>query len=494
MGNLSSSGLCSTCTTKAGSSQRAQRSPGAEKTAPAKLDWSQASQERWTFDSETGPGSFTYKKPPKINKVQGPISDGIAKVKKNPQLYLGVQFQTDMAKWPADQQRYDLVLRNGSGYRFQSGPASNFTFLQANYRALKPYNEIRMQPDRYTDQMSFRGYPCGKALHPGRGQGLCDVPNIKLVGDCHPEDVAQGGVGDCWLLCGVSALSEFHGAIDKLFQKTPSFRSLPRDEPQMYTVTLYDMKTWKPVDIEVDERLCTSPDNSGVLGCHPCTHGELWACYVEKAVAIHCGGWDQIEGGQPTHAWRLLTGYKEQYVFRNDSGHGFECFGTFNPNNKTWDPLENSPKMCTGVWPMKWPEVGGGGEIGFKCSKVEMFHRMCAWDAQDFMLALGSREGSNSSTDNGIVDGHAYTLLTCLENVAGSGQNLAKIRNPWGQGECTSSMWNDDGNGWDHFPEVREALQPVKANDGVFWLSSDELFHYFPVIYLCGRNMKEFVK
>ncbi|CAK9017147.1 Calpain-2 catalytic subunit (Calcium-activated neutral proteinase 2) (CANP 2) (Calpain M-type) (Calpain-2 large subunit) (Millimolar-calpain) (M-calpain) [Durusdinium trenchii] len=495
MGNLSTAFDdlgCSTCKPK-DSSNKAVRSVGALKTAPATVDWSQAKQHKWQFDALNGPGQYTYKKPPKINKVTGPISEGINKVKKNPQLYLGILFQTDMKGWPEDQQRYDLVLRNGSGYQFVAGQA-HFTFIQANYRALKPYNEISLEPDQYTDKMSYGGYRCGKPLHPGRGQGLCDLPNIKLIGDVHPDDVAQGGVGDCWLLCAASALSEFHGAVRKVFRKTPYLERLPLDEPQLYTVTLYDMKTWKPVDVEVDERLCTSPDSSGILGCHPCSQGELWACYLEKAMAIHCGGWDQINGGEPTHAWRMLTGCKYQYTFSNE-GHGYECFGSFNPNKNEWEPLENAYHKCRSVmWPMKWPELGGGGAIGFKCGPKEMFQRMCAWDAQNYMMALGTRQGSNSKSFNGIVDGHAYTLLTCLSNVAGSGQDLVKVRNPWGQGECTSSLWDDNGHGWDRFPEVREACQPVTANDGVFWLSSDEMFKYFPTIYLCAMDMKQFVK
>ena len=77
-------------------------------------------------------------------------------------------------------------------------------------------------------------------------------------------------------------------------------------------------------------------------------------------MAIHCGGWDQINGGEPTHAWRMLTGCKYQYTFSNE-GHGYECFGSFNPNKNEWEPLENAYHKCRSVmWPMKWPELGGG--------------------------------------------------------------------------------------------------------------------------------------
>lgn len=52
-------------------------------------------------------------------------------------------------------------------------------------------------------------------------------------------------------------------------------------------------------------------------------------------------------------------------------------------------------------------------------------------------------------------------------------------------------MWKDDGNGWTDYPQVAEALKPVKADDGVFWVSKEEFFQYFKTVYLCAHNMKE---
>ena len=49
-----------------------------------------------------------------------------------------------------------------------------------------------------------------------------------------------------------------------------------------YTVTLFDLTTWLPVDVVVDERLAARPDGDGLLGCSPSEDGELWPCYVEK--------------------------------------------------------------------------------------------------------------------------------------------------------------------------------------------------------------------
>ena len=45
------------------------------------------------------------------------------------------------------------------------------------------------------------------------------------------------------------------------------------------------------VDIVIDERLARKADGTGLLGCQPSRDAELWVCYLEKALAIHCGGY-----------------------------------------------------------------------------------------------------------------------------------------------------------------------------------------------------------
>ena len=88
----------------------------------------------------------------------------------------------------------------------------------------------------------------------------------------------------------------------------------------------------------------------------PSADGELWVCYLEKALAAHCGGWDKINGGQCTHGWALLTGCQDQYtIFADDDGK-YRCAGTYNPNYQRWEALKNSPHDgFQGLWPMDWP-------------------------------------------------------------------------------------------------------------------------------------------
>ncbi|CAE7664827.1 DEK1 [Symbiodinium pilosum] len=385
-----------------------------------------------------------------------------------------------MTGWKEEEQKYKLIKRRPDvRVHFETGKSEDFTFVQASYLALKHHKDIQaiFRRDAHTDQMTFRKQKL-EAHHPGRLQGLCDMPGIKLLGEIHPNDIRQGKVGDCWLLSAISALSEFPGAVSKLFNKTGNMlqlRDLPADEPRMYTVTLYDPKTLDPVDTEVDERLCVQTDGS-LLGARPGLNGSLWPCYVEKAVAILCGGWDEIVGGDCCKGWRMLTGCNDLYEFRGMS--------------KMWRCLRSTVSQT--MVESDWPDVGGGGSAGSRCNEAEMFERMCVWDAEDFIMGAATEGSSDRNLKDGIVDNHGYTVISCLQRVAGTEHDLIKIRNPWGKTEFTKGVWRDGGPGWRQNPKVFETCKPDTANDGVFWMSRDEFFQYFKTFYLCAKSMTDF--
>merc|ERR1712125_290410 len=175
---------------------------------------------------------------------------------------------------------------------------------------------------------------------------------------------------------------------------------MPKDSPNEYTVTLYDLKTWKPVDIVMDESLCAYPiGQSEMLGCLPSVDGELWVCYLEKAVAIHCGGWDEISGGACTHAWSLLTGCREVYEFRKGRDGFMMCFGKLDPTSGQWDLGANPNSPHSGnLWPMQWPSVGGGGAMDVKVTAEDMFERMCEWEDRNYLMACGSDGGDDTQS------------------------------------------------------------------------------------------------
>jgi hypothetical protein len=262
-------------------------------------------------------------------------------------------------------------------------------------------------------------------------------------------------------------------------------------------VTLYDLKTWRPVDVVVDERLAANPKNPGSLfGAKPSMDGELWACYLEKAFVAHCGGWDHIEGGVPPRAWAMLTGCKDQYTITEeasgkDTGK-WTCWGNYNKQRDFYNELENSSKgKQPPMWQQDWPAVGGGGEGAIVGE--ELFRKIVAWDQEDFIIGCASGGQNDSVKHDGIVDGHAYTVLQAFSDVAGSGVDLVQVRNPWGTGEFEKGMWTDINglaSGWQKFPKVKAQLKPKVAEDGLFWMSKEEFYKYFKTVYVCAKSMK----
>jgi hypothetical protein len=66
-------------------------------------------------------------------------------------------------------------------------------------------------------------------------------------------------------------------------------------------------------------------------------------------------------------------------------------------------------------------------------------------DRGHFKSCCNALQGSDRNTTSGIVDGHSYSVLSVLPNVAGSNVNLVKMRNPHGGGEIEGGMFDDDG-------------------------------------------------
>ncbi len=62
----------------------------------------------------------------------------------------------------------------------------------------------------------------------------------------------------------------------------------------------------------------------------------------------------------------------------------------------------------------------------------------------------------------------------------------------WG---TEGGKWGDDGPFWNKYPKVKEALEPaLDMDDGVFWMDKEEFFTYFHTIFLCAKDMSEFIE
>jgi calpain-15 len=147
---------------------------------------------------------------------------------------------------------------------------------------------------------------------------------------------------------------------------------------------------------------------------HPAT-SEIWALVAEKVWGKFYGNYCVCESGVTSDAQIRLTGAPSQYITIDDVDA-----------DKMWQDLKN-------------------------------------YDQQKYIMCTGSRGDSN-----GIVAGHAYSLLGAYETPK---YKLVKLRNPWGKGEWKGDF-SDESPLWT--PEMKDMVQYVKADDGVFCMTYED--------------------
>jgi hypothetical protein len=197
------------------------------------------------------------------------------------------------------------------------------------------------------------------------------------VGGINADDPLQGQVGDCYLVSSLAAVANTH---PELLDK-----NLKTNKDGTYTVTFYarpDMSgPAKPVQVTVDGDFPTKGSSLEYISARD--RQELWPLVYEKAYAQWKGGYGAIEGGMGSMALEALTGAKPAYFTITSDA----------------DPAQVFQKV----------------------------KEACA--NKGAVVALSQPYGSEVQ---GMIADHAYTLLGTEEK---NGQQLVKLRNPWGQSE-----------------------------------------------------------
>jgi len=145
------------------------------------------------------------------------------------------------------------------------------------------------------------------------------------------------------------------------------------------------------------------------------TKGAWWMPLMEKAYAKLDQNYERIIAGMGYEGLRTLTGMPTAYIKLN-RGADLEA---------SWNEL----KPLTGKnYPMTTPCCNGGGV-------------------------------------DGLVSGHAYTLLDLVQ--LSTGEKLAKVRNPWST-EQYNGEWSDNSPKWTE--ALKKEVNLTNARDGIFFL------------------------
>ena len=196
------------------------------------------------------------------------------------------------------------------------------------------------------------------------------------------DDIQQGQLGDCWLMCSLAAIAENEVLVRDLFDLEES-----RPEVGTYVVRLCKDGSWKRMML--DSFIPCTPGEGPLYS--QCAGDELWCMLLEKAFAKCNGSYAAIRSGFPYEAMIDLTGapYKD-----------------FN----LADPLVTKSISDGSLWT-----------------------KLRKYDSLNYVMTLSTpgvdhtTEGGDR-TGGGLVPGHAYSLLGVHE---ADSLRLCKIRNPW---------------------------------------------------------------
>lgn len=241
---------------------------------------------------------------------------------------------------------------------------------------------------------------------PVKGPLFADAPSA--------TDVTQGQLGDCYFLSTIASLAQEHpdalkqivrdngnGTYTVTFHKPPFFDQVKFAGSNANVVggglanvasRLGVLPAGETISVTVDGDFPVDSQGNYLKYGRDTEGNELWVPVMEKAWAQLWGDYGRTVGGDPATAMYLLTGSK---VSRHGLGEG-KADAVFADLKQAF---ANKELVVADTANMPW-----------------------------------------SKTAEGLVKGHAYTVLGVSER---DGEKYVQIRNPWGQKEPGADGRND---------------------------------------------------
>ncbi|KAK3683453.1 hypothetical protein B0T22DRAFT_483314 [Podospora appendiculata] len=271
------------------------------------------------------------------------------------------------------------------------------------------------------------------------------------------SDIKQGACGDCWWLAAVATVANRRDLMEKI--------CVARDEEVgVYGFVFYRDGEW--ISTVVDD--------------------NLWV------------GVPDFDYGEDTYD---STGKKARdYKKRWQTGSEALYFAKCEDQNETWLPLlekafakvHGDYEAIAGGWPGQGVEDLTGG-VSTTIVSDRVLRRDRLWkelvnDDGDFVFSCSAFGSGGAEVKGGLQTGHAYSIIKAREEFDEKGNRfrLVQVRNPWGQrahaalGEW-NGPWSDGSKEWT--PYWLQKLEHTFGDDGMFWMSFDDVLETFAVLY-----------
>eukprot|EP00927_Polykrikos_kofoidii_P071203 TRINITY_DN67502_c0_g1_i1.p1 TRINITY_DN67502_c0_g1~~TRINITY_DN67502_c0_g1_i1.p1 ORF type:complete len:1108 (-),score=217.57 TRINITY_DN67502_c0_g1_i1:52-3297(-) len=325
----------------------------------------------------------------------------------------------------------------------------------------------------------------------------------KLIREAaRPEDVCQGGIGNCWFAGALSVVAQVPQLIQRLFL-TKEY-----NPNGAYHMQLFHAGAWKPILVD-DLFPCSKIfqgymdgqtvyySRGGTLSYTSCARHQLWVPLVEKASAKLFGSYGALVSGTMAEALTLFTGcpveriqlyvpkdVKRRRAERRDAKIAYRTQLLLQGKQPEDDNDEDEEMENDETGDLLWSRLLSFKEAGY------LMGMACAGEAIE-----KTREQVNGM---GLQTPHAYGVLDVREvQVDGKVERLMQIRNPIGENApfTWKGDWGKDSPKWT-FPlklelgVVNKSNVPMYEQSGIFWMRFSDMMEYFAELDVCRVHTK----
>ncbi|XP_071102038.1 calpain-2 catalytic subunit-like [Haliotis cracherodii] len=255
---------------------------------------------------------------------------------------------------------------------------------------------------------------------------------VLFAGGADKGDINQGTFGTCWFLSMLTNLAER----PKLLKKVIDNDAFKPKTDGIFHCRLWRFGEW--VDVYNDDILPVEKGTNELFGAQSKSGtNEMWVSLMEKALAGCHDSYSVAEGGMPSDAYLALTGGVPETVIME-----------YTNKNTLFKRIVNA----------------------LKCGAF---------------VTCSSKSGT--TPPDGIIPGHAYTLIAAKEVTKKNGKRafLLRMRNPWGSDEWTGK-WSDKSPNWKKLTDEDRNQLLEDKEDGEFWMALRDFKVIFFITTVCS--------